>query len=67
MSGGEILRPGVDTLHIGEPQIGADLFQEVDALVQGVQQGDLQGGRQNFQGQAGEARTGAHVDEGLVL
>lgn len=56
---GKFLRPGVDAGHIGEVQLPAHRLQELDALVQGVQQRQADGGLQHPQGQTGKTGTGA--------
>ena len=62
---GKFLRPGVDAGHIGEVQLPAHRLQELDALVQGVQQRQADGGLQHPQGQTGKTGTGADVHYGL--
>ena len=63
---GKFLRPAVDTGHIVKAQVIAHPLQEGNPLLQGVQQGEADGGLQNPQRQAGKARAGAHVGHRLV-
>ena len=51
----------MDAFHVLQPQVFADLPEEVHPLALGVQQGQLNGGLQDFQGKAREARPGPHV------
>ena len=61
---GLFLRPALNSPDAGQSQLGGDLIQPVHPLVQAVQQGHIQLGQQNLQGQAGKARPGAHVQQG---
>ena len=64
---GKFLRPAVDAGYIREAQLPADRLQKLDALAQGVQQRQPDGGLQDPQGQAGEAGAGAHVHDGFAV
>ena len=55
----------MDAFHVLQPQVFADLPEEVHPLALGVQQGQLNGGLQDFQGKAREARPGPHVHHGF--
>ena len=63
---GLLLRPGVEALHPLQAQGIAHRGKPIHPLAQAVQQGELKAGLQDAQGQAGEARAGAHVDEPLA-
>ena len=65
-AGGNLLRPGMDAVHVIKAQLPTGVFQEVDALIQTVQQGQLHGGAGDLQGKAGEAGAGAHVNDLLA-
>ena len=54
--------PGMQALHIGKAQLFAERLQKADALVQTVQQRQLDRRAGYLQRQPGESRAGAHVD-----
>lgn len=56
----------MEALHPLQAQGIAHRGKPIHPLAQAVQQGELKAGLQDAQGQAGEARAGAHVDEPLA-
>ena len=57
-----VLGPGMKQGHVGKAQGLAQGGQKPDALLQGIQQGQLDVRPQDPKGQAGKAGAGAHVD-----
>ena len=60
---GDLLGSGVNKRYIVKAQLFTGVAQKVQALVQTVQQGELQLRAENFQNQPRKASAGAHINE----